>query len=540
MKFETISKKLLVLLVGVVVIFASCSDSKDTKDAIPADANYVISIDSKALVTKSEYDIFSNPMVQQMVSMYKMTLKDEASIKLLDGIMTDVNSLGVNIKGDLYFYTNYKVYGVVATVNNAKKIKESLMSFSLVDEGDIKEDGGIYTVAPESQACIVWNDQKLLILVDLASAYGNANVATPNLTEIAQAQLKQGADKSIMSNIAFTEFLKTKGDISAFFSTKGLDKSLPDWAGLLAATDEMIPFKNFLEDMDGVSSGIYTSFEKGEIKFENKYFYDSPEVESKFKALLAQLSGTIKGDHLKYIKGDPLFLVSANVKGEGAYSYLEKLGFTELLEKELSQDSVSMQIQKALKDLNGDVTFAVTSDNSGKKKDDIFSNMGVPTPEVAFFADVNNPAEILSFIKDQFGNIEMPYSELTATTYKVNRDNVDVYWGTVGNTFFFTNNEQVYINLKAENLTNSYSNIIKDKSIVMLGDLQVLQTYIGNNRSFKAFGPFLTEFGKYEFMSSNDLTGTGRLELATKDKNSLAVICNQIDKLISNFGGLFR
>ena len=61
-----------------------------------------------------------------------------------------------------------------------------------------------------------------------------------------------------------------------------------------------------------------------------------------------------------------------------------------------------------------------------------------------------------------------------------------------------------------------------------------------NNMAFQAFGPFLSEFGKYEFASAGDLTGVGRLELATKDKNSLAVICKQLDQLISSFGGMFR
>lgn len=536
------SKKLLSFFLGVLFIFTSCSDSKDPKDAIPADANYVVCVDAQSLVKKSEYDIFNNTMIQQAISMYKVTLKDEAAVKLLDSFLNDANSLGLNLKGDLYFYTNYKVYGVVLGVNNADKVKEALVKFSLVQEGDIKKEGSIYTVAPESQTCVAWNGHKLLLLVDIASAYGNASDAanSPNLAELAKVQLEQGSDKSINSNPEFAEFLKSKGDISTFFSMKGLDKSLPDLAGLAKATDVTIPFKKFLSDIDGVSTGIYTSFENGEVKFENKYFYESPEAEKKFKDILAQLSGNIKGDQLKYISNEPLFLASANVKGEGAYSYLEKLGFIELLTKELPDNVKPEEIQKILKDLNGDVTFAITSKTATKQTDDVFSDMGTPTPEFVLFADIANPSEVIDFIKQQLVTGEMAYTELSPTNFKISSNNVDVYWGANGNTFFFTNNQSVYNNLTASGLTNNYSNVIKDKSIVMLGDLQVLQSYMSNNMAFQSFGPFLSEFGKYEFTSASDLTGVGRLELATKDKNSLAVICKQLDQLISSFGGMFR
>lgn len=535
------SKNVFFAVLMTLFIFASCSDSKDPIDAIPAGANYVVCVDAKALVTKSEYDIFANPMVQQVIGMYKVTLKDESAVKLLDSFLSDANSLGINLKNDLYFYTDYKVYGVVVGVNNADKVKEALVKFSLVQEEDIKKDGGVYTVAPESQTCLAWNGNKLVLLVDIASAYGNGNEAGEplNLAELAKEQLKQGADKSINSNAAFAEFLKSKKDISTFFSMKGLDKSLPDLAGLAKATEVTIPFKKFLADIDGVSTGIYTSFEKGEVKFENKYFYDNAEAEKKFKDLLSQLSGNIKGDQLKYISSDPLFLASANVKGEGAYSYLEKLGFIELLTKELPESVEPDEIQKILKDLNGDITLAITSKTATKKQDDIFSDMGAPTPEFVFFADISNPAEVIDFIKLQLAGGELKYTELSPSNFKISSNNVDVYWGANGNTFFFTNNEVVYNNMKASNLANNYSEIIKNKSIVMFGDLQVLQSYTANNIAFQSFGPFLSEFGKYEFASASDLTGVGKLELATKDQNSLAVICKQLDQLISSFGGLF-
>ncbi len=533
-----VGKKLLLFFLGISLILTSCSDKKgDLKNAIPADANYVVCVDSKSLVSKSEYDIFSNSTVQQFISMYKTSLKDESAVKLLDAFLKDANSLGLDLKGGMYFYTNYKVYGIVLGVNDTDKVKEALVKLSNVKEEDIKKEGDVYTIASEPQACVSWDGHKLLLLVNIASAYGRGENAAnaPNLAELAKAQLAQGADKSINSNPAFTEFLKKKGDISVFFSMKGLDKSLTDLSGLVGATESTISFKKIFADIEGLSTGMYTFFEKGEVKFESAYFFDSPESEKKFKDLVAQLSGEIKGDQLKYITSEPLFLASANIKGDGVFSYLEKLGFMDLLKKELPDSIKAVDAQNLLKNLNGDITLALNPPVASNE------NMGSSAPKIALFADVANPTLVIDFIKGKLASEEQMYTELTPTNFKITTDDsLAVYWGTNANMFFFTNDQSVYDNLSKTDLTNNYMAVIKDKSGVMLGDLQALQPYIANNPSYQAFGPFLTEFGKYEFTSTSDLAGSGKLELKTKDKNSLAVICKQLDQLISNLGGMFR
>lgn len=535
----------IILLLGVVLILTSCNKSKDLKNAIPADANYVVYVDAESLVKKSQYDIFNNSVVQQGLTIYKAMLKDDKAIKLFDAFLKDANAFGVNLKGETYFYTNYKTYGVVLGVNDAEKIKEALLSFKLATNEEITQKDGIYMMDRQPQTVLAWDSQKLVLLVDIQSAYQTADTATnnPNLAELAQAQLKQGADKSINSNPQFVDFFKKKKDVSIFFSMKGMDKTLDDISGLAQVTDATIPFKKLLADVEGLSSGAYISFEKGEIQMENTYFFDSPESEKKYKDLLAQLTNGIKGDQLKYITSDPLFLISTNLKGQGTYDYLKKIGIFDMISKQQSEDISIEEIEKILKDVNGDVTLAVGGKVPSKTQsvDPLDEGFGTPTPQMVLFADLTNPAEVLNFIKLKLDEKKSKYTLVSATEFKLTKDNnVTTYWGAIGNMFFVTNDQVVYDNLKATNLTNRYADVIKGKSSVMLGDLKIAQSYIADNATFASAGTLLNEFGQYQYSVGSDLVGNGKLELATKDKNSLAVICERIDQLITNLAGAFR
>ena len=95
-------KKILFTLLVAVTVFSSCNQSSDLSNAIPADASYVVHINTKSLIEKSQYDIFSNPTVKQGINMYKVMLKDDSKIKFLDDFLKDANSLGLNLKNETY------------------------------------------------------------------------------------------------------------------------------------------------------------------------------------------------------------------------------------------------------------------------------------------------------------------------------------------------------------------------------------------------------------------------------------------------------
>lgn len=520
-------RKILFLFLAVSLFFTSCEKSTDSlSNAIPADANYVLHFDNKALIEKSKYDIFKNPTVQQGINVSKAMLKDEAKIKIVDNFLKDANSFGLNLKNDLYFYTNYSVYGIVIGVDDASKLKDNIQKLSMMPEDMIKTDGDINYISPDSKEIVAWDKNKLIVVVDITSPYRNSDNTPVNVEELAKTQLKQSSDKSINTNKAFAEFSKSKKDISIFYSMKGMDK-LYSLYGLNAHAEAMNSLNKLFENLEGLSVGMYTSFEKGEVKATSQTYFENADAEKKYKDLVNKMTGTLKGDQLKYIPKDPLFAMSTNVKGEGIYSYLKEIGLVDMMIKEIDDSMQSDKIAEIVQQFNGDVTLAVTS-----VKEEGYKTI----PECALFAEVSDTEKIMAILKEELLDKNAgAFTEVSPTVFYMDEGKMKIYFGINNNNFFVTNIESVYNSLNSTDLKNEYSDIAKGKSSLMYGNIQTLKPLVesGGKSTAQAL-LILNELGKYEFVASvGNYTGEGKLEFATKDKNSLEVLCLKIDQIIS-------
>lgn len=543
--------KIIFSFLAAVFMLASCGKSGDIADAIPADAKYVISINSKSLVEKSDYDIFKNPTVQQGINMMKVGLKDEASTKILDKFLEDTNSLGLNVKGDAYMYTNFSEFGLVLSVNDADRLKEALKTFR-IEEEQIKKEGDIYSVSLDNRTCLVWNSSKFLFVTKVPSfAYSNGDKKEDvDVLQLATAQLTQGSDKSIKSVKSFQDFAANLKDVSVFYTMSGMDKMMEMYGASDMTEVLQGPFGKIMKEVEGVSIGMYTSFETGEIKMTSKYFYDTPEAEKRLKDLTQQMTGEIKGDHFKYFTSDPLFAFSVNIKGDGIFNYFDKLGLVKEITKELGDSTNTALFEKVFKNLNGDVTLSVNTIKQVTKtydteviagEDDIeLDNTYTDTnAECMFFADLTDGTDLIAFIKSKIAEDKTAkIVELTPTTFKFTTDGMDVYFGLKDKMFFITNVESVFNNLGATDLKNNYSSLIKGKSCVMFGDIQTVMPFLtqeieGSLKSPSAL-TFAKLFGKYDFTTSaSDFTGEGKLIINDNSKNSLAVMWQHIDKTIT-------
>jgi len=541
-------KIFFVVLATLLLFITSCSKSTDLSDAIPADATYIIHFDNHTLIEKSQYDIFQNPKIQQGVNFYKAFLNDPEKVNIIDEFLKDPNSLGLDVKKDLYFYTNYKTYGIVLGVNNADKLRNAILKFLPVAEDDIQKSGDTYTLSPESMITAAWDKNKFLLLVDMSSAYyagsnKNGNTEPLDVKKQAEAQLKQSSDKSINSIKSFADFLKNRKDISIFYNMDGIE-NIFEMAGATSgiAMDKVLPLQQVAAEFKGVSMGMYTSFDMGDVKFAGEYYYDSPDTEKRFKELMSGMTGTISGDHLKYVSEGPLFMMASNMKGEGVYQYLARLGFLKLVDEQLSGAITSEQLEKLIKNVDGDFTFALSNVKEETVKvdmadEDFFFEEGIThtIPEIMLFAEVKDPVFVKSFIQEQMDNGHVNYKEVAPSIFLIEEAYFKIYLGFHNNTFFATNIEAVYNNLDSQDLKNNYSNQINNKMAFLTGNLQPLKPYLEESRTASMFTGFLDELGQYEMTTSkDDFSAQGKFEFKTKDKNSLAVICQQIDSMISN------
>jgi len=539
-------KKILFAILAASFIFTSCKKSADLTDAIPADASYVVHFDMKSLIQKSEYDIFKNPTVQQGINMYKAFMKDQDKVELLDEFMKNPNSIGLDITNDSYFYTNYQTYGIVLGVNNAGKLKDAILKFLPLSETDIQKNGDVNFISPERMATFAWNDNKFILVFDMSSAYSRNSSTTANTQELAIAQLNQDSDKSINSIKSFGEFNKSKKDISVFYNLDGLEK-LPQLYGMVGLpTDILEPFNKIISQMKGVSIGMFTSFEKGEITATYDYYFDNSDTEKKFKDLTASMSGKINGDQLKYITTEPLFLASMNLKGQGIYDYLDKLGIMKMITEEYSEAVSPDLMKQIITNFDGDITFSLNTIKEEEVNlssefdlDDTESfrsyTRQVTIPECLFFADVKDPDYIKSLIKEKTESDLGKYEEIEPGIYSITQGGIKIYYGVKNKMFFATNMESVYQNLNDTNLKNSYASRSKDKNAFIAGDVNTIVPFVEQYDKMGTATNFLKQFGSFYFTSSIDpLKGEGKVEMTNRDKNSLAVICEQIDMIINN------
>jgi hypothetical protein len=536
-------KSLLLAILSSILVFTSCDKSSDLSNTIPADAKYVMYVDTKKLIEKSEYDIFQNQTIQRAINMGKAFLKDQDQIKLIDGFMKDANSLGLNLKNDLYVFTNYNVYGIVLGVNDAKKVKEVFIKSSIVGENDILEENGTYMFSPGTDLCVIWNKDKALLLTDISKQAYLENKESIDVVALAKEYLNQPADKSINSDKTYQEFFKNKKDVSAFYSMSGLDAVLES-KGMWNYFPDMISLRKGFEDLEGVSVGAYNHFEKGEIRYSNKLFYTSEDAEKRFKGLLAQFTGNLKGDHLKYITEKPIFLSSVNLKGQGVFNYLLELGAFNLLTNEVDS-TASNVVEQVMKGVNGDVTFALTSIHDFDLPEDHYektSRLAARSPQCVLFADVDNGQEVVNMITTQFKKDQTEYTEISPSVFAISPwDNVKIYFGVENNIFFATNDESVYNNLKASDLKNNYQEKIKGKSIFVTGNLQSLANYFSQtspsnfpSSDIEVLKMFFDPMGEYNYaVAAEDFSGEGAIQFVNKEDNSLKTFCKQIDDFIN-------
>jgi hypothetical protein len=520
-------------IVFALLFVTACNGSGESlTDTIPSDASYVVHVNMQSLIEKSQYDLFKNSTVQQGINMLKVHLKDEDKIKVVDDFLKDANSLGVNLKNDFYFYMNSSVYGFTIGVNNNNLLKDNLIKLTGLPESQISKDGDVYEISPDPQMCFAWDNSRLVCIFVIPSLNGVVGEETKplNSKEFAKELLSQGSDKSINSNKAFADFVLKEKDISAFYSMSELAE-LPAFSSLNTMrymgkedAESMETFKRALSEFKGISLGIYTSFEKGEIKVNSEYYYDTPETEKKFREYAAKVSGTIVGEQLKYITPSPVFMASMNLKGDGLYEALADFGVVNMINKQLPD---TIQLDR-IKEINGDVSFALTSIKNNKDAE------GTGTmPQLLLFADVKDGKSVLDFVK---GLIEVDYKELSPSSYVISDKDMNVYFGVQGNTFYVTNIESLPSQIGSAGTNSGYADLIKGKTSLVAGDIRPLKSFIESRAGVQIL-PFiglLDELGEYRMTSSQDkLTSEGSLEFVNKDKNSLNVLCLQIDNIIT-------
>lgn len=528
--------RLLLFFVSFTLFFISCGKSDDLANAVPADASYVVHVNTESLIKKADWKLFENVLVSRSVSLVKAGIGKEDANKIFDAFIKDPNSIGLDVTTEGYIYVSTSSAGLVLKVNDAEKLKKAFVTFGNLEA---VEDGGSYSIKLSNDAVIVWNKKTFLFYTDIQKS------SSEDCTAQALAQLTQEKDKSINSIPSFSQFLKNRKDISMFYNYSALDMEK-----FIEMSGQDIPkgVADELKQLKGISSMAYVSFEKGEIVTNSEIAYENSDVEKKYKELSESVLGEQTGKQLQYLIGDPVFAISMNLKGEGIYNYMEKLGVWTYIDED-GGNKDGIELAKAiLKNMEGDATFSLNNIIKIEKQYEGYygtiESYTTPVPQFALFADSKDGKFILNKIEEAIKkdtlNVDTTFVKIDENTYSMDVNGTRAYLGVKDKTFFFTNDDSAYKNVKKGTQTeNVYSKLAKGTTVSAAGKLDALKPYIkeelNDETTSKIILGFFDLFASYQIVGDKNYTGKGKIEMTNKDDNSLATICKYIDKTMAEF-----
>lgn len=559
------TKCLLLYLFLLVVTLSSCSKKSDLSNAIPVDALYVVRVDAQSMIKKSEYDVFKNPIVQQGVNFAKPFLKDDQK-KLLDNFLKDANALGIDLKNEYYVYATGKEFGLVVKMIDAKKFNDNLKTISSEDK--VVTENGVYALASYKSA-VVWNNDKLVFVSrDLPYNLDANSKKEDEIMSYAKNLLTQSEDNSISSVKEYNRFLAEAKDISAFYSLGNIMK----WAELNSKQDSLANevATTVFKEFDGVSAAAYLNFDKGNLVTTQDFLYNSDNTEKRFKSFVNQFVAPIKGELLKYVPENNIFLASANLNGKNLENYLTSIKAFDLA-NERTADSIPDKSRQLLKCIDGDITFFISdikiNKESGKKdevieavdvqldKDSLdydvfaidrvksntshdFDNMVV---DMGIFANVSDADFVAAMLEENAKDSSSKIEILSPRVYKLTEDPKNtVYFGLKNNLFFATTLPSVYEAVIArEAISNAYKGDKHNEDLFFIkGDFNkfvsiiLSSSEVANLRDIDKYIQLFNLIQGYQFSAkANTLSMSGNVTFNNKTQNSLKTICYAIDDL---------
>lgn len=540
--------KLFLIIVVLIATFASCKDStKNLADSIPASAAIVVHFDTKSILKKADYKPFDNKILKKAFDEQKEKggERNNKVIVELEKFIKNPNSCGINIIDDMLMYVDGEQMGLLWGVNDSKKIKDLIVNtFEMPEEMAVEKDG-VTIVSSASTVVVGWTNDKLLVLVDMSRNYYSDDKV--DLAEVVKTRLTQNADQSINSNEAFVKFIANKQDISMFYAYDNYMGMMDTmWQGMLGYGMAVNPlqkmFEEYKELLKGVSAGAYVSFEKGEVTFNQEIYFASSESEKKYNELSAQLCGELKGEQLTYFSQKPIFLAAANLKGQGIYDYLTKMGLISMIEENAGGQltEFGIDLKSVMSNVEGDVTFALNNVVSKTKRIEEYNYEYTTTvPEMTLLIDLKDASSTWNLIKENIAKVDNDsvFKATSPTTYTLNIDDMDVYMGVDKNTLYITNNELLKNNI-GKDQKNEFASMGKGKMGFVYGNIAEIKSMaisqIDNDLKLKEFATRgLDLLGDYSLVAEKNMTAKGKLVITDDSANSLAVICKFVDSVIT-------
>lgn len=338
---------------AAIAMLSSCSDAPSSAELIPDDAVAVVSIDGAGLY---EVGGFEAEDTDDLLKLLDKSGLGKKTRNFLEEVVKDPALSGVDLEQPLMiFATETPNGGLVGSVSDADKLTEFINTlgkemgddFEKVDQ--LKKSGLNYSKLTRG-AFIMFDDEKFVLS-------GGLGQDDDDIIDDMEGYFEQGAEKSIVSSEVFQKLAATEGQVKMMVQGEIIELLKQTDRDVRRALEAMNEIYGDL-DFDEVSYIAAANIVNGEATLSYEVVPESDKMKE-FIEKNAALAREIQGTHLAYVPEDVLFVAAANMNGE---AILEQV--LEVLKKSDEMDDipaeVMSQIKKAVKSVDGEITFVLT------------------------------------------------------------------------------------------------------------------------------------------------------------------------------------
>lgn len=326
---------MMMALVAIVLMTASCSKGNENAKAIPMDAPVVVKADLKSLAEKGALKDNKELQTQMQEGLKSLSPALQAKAK---AVIDDPMEAGFALQQPMFFAVadaDKDQYVVAIGVDDKKKVDELFKS--------MKDDCKTMKITEG-------DDQTVIDDEDMQIAYnGDLFVATVGAKNAATL-LTQDKDKSILSQDKYEKMLEGTNDIDAYIDYAALTKTASKFSKQAANAA-----------IDKLTEGMYiianVNFEEKEAVINTEFFGNK-----EFLKLCEEIEKKPSGDYLKLAPADAYMVAQCGVKDFDKIKEILPKAETEQIDQQLKAMGIS--IDQILKAIEGDILISVAPNGS--------------------------------------------------------------------------------------------------------------------------------------------------------------------------------
>jgi hypothetical protein len=344
------------MVVAIIILFASCNKSNTQGKLIPKDAAFVIQVDGKSLSAKLSWqEINQNPL-------FKDASNDSTIPAALKALLNNPDSAGIDIASDLLFFAQKDSMGGYLAFEGTIKNKNLFKTFNqqITENGTESEKDGVNFIS-KSPLCVGFTKNKFVYVFD-APQMAQMDALTKRMQQdsiditpskprdisaTCKAIFALKDDNSLAKNEKFTRLLKENGDMHFWMNAEKLYKG--------SFTNPMMAMVNLDKFYKGSITTATINFDNGKISVAGKS-YIGEDLEKIYKKYSG---GKISEDMVKRMPGkDIVGLMAISFKPEGIRELLQMTNLDGFANMGLSYAGFTMD--DFIKANKGDVLFGVS------------------------------------------------------------------------------------------------------------------------------------------------------------------------------------